>query len=193
LSLLAEDGLDGLNLRAVAARLHASPGTLYNYFDNKQAMLEAVMARALRRVDALGARTGDWQVDLRATVVLLHDAFSAQPAAVILLDAGIGAQRMDTIRERLLGLLADAGLSVHDRVQAQNMLVSLAVGDVIVRRAHGREHRSAELARRRALPSDRFPRLTEVARANLEEPGTETFLIGLDALLAVVETMRRTR
>jgi AcrR family transcriptional regulator len=192
LSLLAEDGLDGLNLRAVAARLHASPGTLYNYFDNKQAMLEAVLARALRRVDGLDTRTGDWKADLRATMVLLHDAFNAQPAAVTLLNAGVGSQRMDNIRERILGLLADAGLSVPDRVQAQNMLVSLAVGDVIVQRAHTREHRSAELARRRALPPDRFPQLTEVARANFEEPGAEAFQVGLDALLAVVAAMSRT-
>lgn len=193
LSLLAEDGFGGLNLRAVAARLHASPGTLYNYFDNKQALLEAAMARALQRVTALGTHSGNWKTDLRATMMMLHAALSAQPAAVILLDAGIGAERMDDARERILGLLADAGLSIPERIQAQNMLVSLAVGDVIVRRAHTVEHRSAELARRRALPSARFPQLTEVARATSEESGGETFRVGLDALLDAVAAMRRGR
>lgn len=176
----------------MAARLDASPGTLYNYFDNKQALLDAVLARALRPAVDLAAPTGDWRADLRATLVALYEAFRAQPAAVSLLNAGVGAHGMDNIRERMLGLLADAGLAVADRIRAQNMLVSLAVGDVIVHGAHSRDHRDAELARRRALPAHRFPHLSEAARANVAEPGPEQFLVGLDALLEAVAGMAGT-
>jgi TetR/AcrR family transcriptional regulator, tetracycline repressor protein len=191
LSLLAEHGLVGLNLRAVAARLDASPGTLYNYFDNKQALLEAALARALQPVARVGVRTADWRTDLRATIVALYEAFFAHPSAVTLLNAGVGAERMDNIREHILGLLAEAGLPIPERMQAQNMLVALAVGDVIVHGAHTREHRAAEWGRRRALPPERFPNLTEVARGDFDERGNESFLLGLDALLVAIAAMRR--
>ena len=190
---MTERGLNGLSLRAVAARLSASPGTLYNYFDNKQALLEAMLARPLRDIGRTRTRTAGWQSDLREVMISLHTAFSAYPAAVTLLNAGIAAQRMDHIREHLLGLLAEAGLAIPDRIRAQNMLVSLAVGDVIVHSAHTVQHRAAELARRRALPSELFPFLTEAAQANLEEPGSETFLAGLDALLEAVAAMPNNR
>jgi TetR/AcrR family transcriptional regulator, tetracycline repressor protein len=186
---LTERGLNGLSLRAVASRLGASPGTLYNYFDNKQALLEAMLAHSLKDIGKARTSTAGWQSDLREAMISLHAAFSAYPAAVTLLNAGIAAQRMDHIRERLLGLLAEGGLAIPDRIRAQNMLVSLAVGDVIVHSAHTVAHRAAELARRRALSSRLFPFLTEAAQANLEESGSETFLAGLDALLQVVATM----
>jgi AcrR family transcriptional regulator len=191
--LLSERGLNGLSLRAVAARLGASPGTLYNYFDNKQALLEAMLARPLQDIDRTHTGTAGWQSALRTVMISLHAAFSAYPAAVTLLNAGIAAQRMDDIRERLLGLLAEGGLATPDRIRAQNMLVSLAVGDVIVHSAHTVEHRAAELARRRALSSALFPFLTEAANANLEEPGSETFLAGLDALIEAVAAMPNNR
>jgi AcrR family transcriptional regulator len=187
LSVLAEEGLGGLNVRAVAARLDASPGTLYNYFDNKQRMVEAALARALSPVMLGIARSGDWRADLRATMVALYDALRARPAAVVLISAGVGAETMDPIREHILGLLADAGLSPPNRVRAQNMLVSLAVGDVIVHQAHMRSHRASELERRRGLPADEFPYLHEAALVQREEPGVETFLTGLDALLDAVD------
>jgi TetR/AcrR family transcriptional regulator, tetracycline repressor protein len=190
---LSERGLNGLSLRAVAARLDASPGTLYNYFDNKQSLLEAMLARPLEHIDRTHTGSAGWKSDLREVMISLHAAFSAYPAAVTLLNAGIGAQRMDHIRERLLGLLAEAGLAIPDRIRAQNLLVSLAVGDVIVHSAHTVEHRAAELARRRALSSELFPFLTEAAQANLDESGSETFLAGLDALLEAVAAMPNDR
>ncbi len=153
-------------------------------------MLEAALARALQPVARLGSRTADWRTDLRATVVSLYQAFSAHPSAVTLLNAGVGAERMDNIREHILGLLAEAGLAIPERMQAQNMLVALAVGDVMVHGAHTREHRAAEWSRRRALPPERFPHLTEVAGASFDERGTDSFLLGLDALLVAVTAMR---
>jgi AcrR family transcriptional regulator len=191
--LLSERGLNGLSLRAVAARLSASPGTLYNYFDNKQALLEAMLARPLEDIGRTRTGSAGWKSDLREVIISLHAAFSAYPAAVTLLVAGIGAQRMDPIRERLLGLLAEAGLAIPDRIRAQNLLVSLAIGDVIVHSADAVQHRAAELVRRRALSSELFPFLTETAQANLEESGSETFLAGLDALLEAVAAMPNDR
>ena len=50
--ILAEDGLDGLSMRAVAARVGLSATALYNYFENKQALVDRVVARGFRRFES---------------------------------------------------------------------------------------------------------------------------------------------
>ena len=49
--ILAEDGLDALSMRAVAARVGLSATALYNYFENKQALVDRVVARGFRRFE----------------------------------------------------------------------------------------------------------------------------------------------
>jgi AcrR family transcriptional regulator len=186
LEVLAARGLEGLNLRAVAARLKASAGTLYNYFDNKQALLEAVLARVLDPVLCGEVGIDDWRADLRTVLVAFNGALRAHPAAVALLSAGVGAERMDPIRERLLGLLFEAGLSGPDQVRALNMVIAHTIGDVVVHQSHLRSHGPAELARRRSLPADVYPHVHETAHMDLAEPDTDAFLLGLDALLDTV-------
>ncbi|TAM63713.1 MAG: hypothetical protein EPN51_26045 [Mycobacterium sp.] len=156
-------------------------------------MVEAALARALSPVMRSIVRSGDWRADLRATMVAFHDALRARPAAVSLVGAGVGAEAMDPIREHLLCSLAGAGLSTPDQLHALNMLVSLAVGDIIVLQAHTRDHRAAELNRRRKLRSDEFPYLRESARVQKLEPGDKTFLTGLDALLDAIAGIRSRR
>ena len=50
--ILAEGGLDALSMRAVAARVGLSATALYNYFDNKQALVDRVVARGFRRFES---------------------------------------------------------------------------------------------------------------------------------------------
>ncbi len=50
--ILAEDGFDALSMRAVAARVGLSATALYNYFDNKQALVDRVVARGFRRFES---------------------------------------------------------------------------------------------------------------------------------------------
>ncbi len=97
---------------------------------------------------------------------------------------------MDPIREHLLGSLAGAGLSTPNQLRALNMLVSLAVGDIVVLQAHTRAHRASELKRRRDLSPDVFPYLHAAARVQNEEPGDDTFRTGLEALLDAISGLR---
>ena len=49
--LLAEGGIDALSMRAVAARVGVSATAIYNYFDNKQALVQSVIAIGFERFD----------------------------------------------------------------------------------------------------------------------------------------------
>lgn len=49
--LLAEHGLDGLSMRAVGARVGLSATAIYNYFENKQDLVERVVVSGFRRFE----------------------------------------------------------------------------------------------------------------------------------------------
>lgn len=49
--LIAEDGLGGLSIASVAARVGVVPSALYRHFRNKDEMIEAVLAYVHRRVE----------------------------------------------------------------------------------------------------------------------------------------------
>ncbi|MCC3763539.1 TetR/AcrR family transcriptional regulator [Glycomyces sp. TRM65418] len=48
--VFAEQGFKGASTNAIAARAGASPGTLYQFFKNKEALAEALMARYVERL-----------------------------------------------------------------------------------------------------------------------------------------------
>jgi AcrR family transcriptional regulator len=50
--LLAEGGLDALSMRAVASRVGISATAIYNYFENKQALIDRVVTQAFERFGA---------------------------------------------------------------------------------------------------------------------------------------------
>jgi AcrR family transcriptional regulator len=49
--LLADGGLDALSMRAVAARVGVSATAIYNYFENKRALVERVISIGFERFD----------------------------------------------------------------------------------------------------------------------------------------------
>ncbi len=49
--LLAEGGLDAVSMRAVASRIGLSATSIYNYFDNKQALVDRVVRQGFERFD----------------------------------------------------------------------------------------------------------------------------------------------
>jgi AcrR family transcriptional regulator len=53
--VFAEYGYEGTTTNAVAARAGASPGTLYQFFSNKETLAEALAERYLRQLDEIFA------------------------------------------------------------------------------------------------------------------------------------------
>ncbi|MFQ5889312.1 MAG: TetR/AcrR family transcriptional regulator [Gemmatimonadota bacterium] len=51
LDLLAEGGAEALSMRALAARVGLSATAIYNYFENKQALVDRVVARGFGRLE----------------------------------------------------------------------------------------------------------------------------------------------
>jgi len=106
LAILEEDGPDGFTVRAIARRADVAPMAIYNHFDGKNGVLEAIWNEGfeeLRRVlsvttddphaDAIAAGVAyrDFALEHRAhyTVMFMHHFVGFEPS----LDASHGAAR----------------------------------------------------------------------------------------------------
>jgi AcrR family transcriptional regulator len=84
-ALLDESGAEAVTTTAVAARAGVSIGWLYNFFDDRQALLEEIMVTGLvdldGRWDAVGFSLAgpDWRTRVAAGLDVVIDFFNASP------------------------------------------------------------------------------------------------------------------
>ena len=106
LAILDEDGPDGFTVRAIATRANVAPMALYNHFDGKNGVLEAIWNEGFEQLRReLGVTTGDPHADVVAagmayrrfalehrahyTVMFMHHFVGFEPS----LDASHAAAR----------------------------------------------------------------------------------------------------
>jgi AcrR family transcriptional regulator len=84
-ALLDESGAEAVTTTLVAARAEVSVGWLYNFFDDRQALLEQVMVSGLGDLDSRWEQAGfslagtQWRERVRAGLAIVIDFFDASP------------------------------------------------------------------------------------------------------------------
>ncbi len=79
LHILDEQGLEGLHVRALTARLSCSTKTLYQVVGNRHALERGVVAAAFAAMDLQFRPGPDWTASARAWARTLHDQLRARP------------------------------------------------------------------------------------------------------------------
>jgi AcrR family transcriptional regulator len=191
LALLDEQGLPGLSMRALAAALGTGPMTIYNHVahraDLEVLVIEAVVAKARwprRRTD------GDWRRDVRAIATAMWRAVRAHPHAIpLLLTRRTRSPAALDVAEALLDALARGGRSGQRLLIAFRTVNAFVMGFAQAELAgplavEAGEAPAAVIRRMRALPTQRYPRLIEIATAAATSDAAREFRNGLDAVLA---------
>jgi AcrR family transcriptional regulator len=189
LRMLDTQGPSGLSMRSLAAELGTGAMTLYNYVAQREGLdllvIEAVMAQA--RWDR--GPFADWRDEVRAVASGLWRAVRAHPNAIpLILTRRSRAPAVFEVAEALLGALARSGRSDGDLLVAFRSVSALVMGMAQAELAGPLSLQPAEsaeetIARFRALPADRFPRLIEIASAARDSSAQREFQAGLDLLL----------
>ena len=192
-AVLADEGLPGLTMRAVAERLGIGTMTLYGYFRDKDELLDALIDTKSAELE-IPRSSGPWKPRLRELMLALHRQLVEHPFLVALrLHRPLmspGALRWTEVGLETLG---EAGLSPGEAAKAFRGLFVYTFGhatflpqgepDEVVRRAH------AALV---GLPRDSYP---AVAAAAGELAGTliglDAYEYGLDSLLDGIEVKVR--
>jgi len=187
LAIVDRDGLDGLTMRRLAAELGVEAMSLYHWFPNKTAILDALVEASLREtVAALDAIPDEgWRDSMRTLAHSHRRVLKAHPNAVAHLNSRPG-KSVESMRfvERMLEVLRRQGFSPGLASRAMQAMHAYIVGSVSaeIARASRREPVDEVLDR---LPPGEFPRLHEVAPLFHGPPssGDDQFEFGLEALL----------
>jgi AcrR family transcriptional regulator len=128
--LVAAEGLDALSMRRLAQALDVWPMALYRYFDDKDALLDALVARATEGVPP-PAPGGPWTDRMRTLLRATRDALGGDAG-------GLGAELPRALvtpgAARLtgdgLGILQGAGFGDEEARRAWRALLAYALGSL---------------------------------------------------------------
>ena len=175
LHLLDDGGPTAASVRGIAAKVGVAPNAVYTYFPDKAAVVKALVERLLGEVDhdVFADRTQPWRHRVEALALELRARLTAHPGAVPLMIGGpIDGPNALALNERLLELLADAGLTPVDAARAAYLLSVYVFGSIALEIADLHQPgplppESERIATRHlalaATPAEHYPRAAAAA------------------------------
>jgi TetR/AcrR family transcriptional regulator, tetracycline repressor protein len=191
LNLLDHGGPGAASVRGIAARVGVAPNAVYTYFPDKAGVVKALVERLLGEVDhdVFADRERPWRERVEALALELRARLSAHPGAVSMMVGGpLDGPNALALNERLLQLLADAGLDSTDAARASHLLIVYVFGSIALEVADAHQPgplppESERVATRQvalsATPADRFPLSAAAATTIADYISTEQYLWGL--------------
>jgi AcrR family transcriptional regulator len=133
-----EHGLDALTMRALAASMGVYPAALYWYVGSKSRLVSLSASYLLGDVYVDHLATPRWQDWLIETAQVMRQSMHQHPnfATVFGSEIAVDMTTATPFIESLLGVLADAGFSDDDVVDAYNSYTGTVIGWVSVELSH---------------------------------------------------------
>ncbi len=200
LSLLDEGGPNAASVRGIAARVGVAPNAVYTYFPDKAAVVKALVERLLGDVDhdVFADRAQPWRLRVESLALELRQRLTTHPGAVPLMIGGpMDGPHALTLNERLLELLADAGLSPSNAARAAYLLIVYVFGSIALEvAAHHQpgplppepERVAARQSAFATTPADRYPHAAAAAATLAGYISTQQYLWGLHRVLDGITT-----
>lgn len=188
LALIDEQGMDGLTMRALGARMGVHPTAVYRYFRGRDELLEAALACMFAQAEVVIPDDGTPREGLLVLLRGLRRAFGAHPnMAIPNLTAQDEQATADMVRAAL-ALLEEMGLRGRDLMVCYQMLETFSVGTnaydfVDYPEGHDRRLRGRRLVGHPV--TDAFSR--DVAQVG--EINDAAFEVGANALLDACEAI----
>ncbi len=126
--IVAAEGLGALSMRRLGAELEVDPTALYRHFRNKDELLVELAGRSFADSPALDP-ADDWRVRLRAELHHELARYRVHPElATLLARQPDDEPRLVRMNDRLLAILADAGLSPAAAARHFHLIENWVVG-----------------------------------------------------------------
>ncbi len=191
LSMVDEEGVSGLTMRGLAARIGVEAMSLYAYVTSKDDLLNAVADRLVESLVLPDIPRPDWQGRVRAVVAVWAAMEEAHPAAFPLLyRPRRGTERELAITEELMDALTEAGFDGAGVALAYQTLVSFLDGALLQwpRSAWRAPSNWREISS--SIDGIRYPRVAATAPYAAQLSWDDVFNTGLDLLMRGLENLR---
>ena len=199
LAVIAEDGVQAMSMRRLAARLGVVPGALYHHLGNKQQLQDLLLDGVLAEVDFHTDPSLAWTDQLKLLATRLRQVLEAHPgvAGILKTRDPLGPHSL-AMAEALLAPLQTAGFGDRQAGLAFFLLIDYTIGFAVSSTSTSvNEQRVRDPATRtqlhqffRSLPPDRFPALVTLGEHVWVDNRNERFTAGLDVLIAGLEHAR---
>jgi TetR/AcrR family tetracycline transcriptional repressor len=199
LAVIAQDGVQALTMRSLAARLGVVPGALYHHVGNKQQLQDLLLDGVLAEVDFTIDPSLPWTEQLKVLAHRLRVVLEAHPgiAGILKTRDPLGPHSL-ALAEALLGPLRAAGFGDREAGLAFFLLVDYTIGFAVSGTPTAvNEQRVRDAAIRtqlhqffRSLPPDRFPALVALGEHVWLDNRDERFTAGLEVLVDGLEHAR---
>jgi TetR/AcrR family tetracycline transcriptional repressor len=199
LAVIAQDGIQALTMRSLAARLGVVPGAVYHHVRNKQQLQDLVLDNVLAEVDVHLDHALGWTDQLKALAHRLRQVLEQHPgvAGILKTRDPLGPHSL-ALAEAFLEPLQAAGFGDRDAGLAFFLLVDYTIGFAVSDMSTSvNEQRVRDPATRaqlhqffRSLPPDQFPALVALGEHIWIDNRDERFAAGLHVLVDGLEHAR---
>lgn len=193
LDLLEKNGIDGFSTRKLAARLGVTPMSLYHYFDDRDAILRAVVDSVLDSVEIPPRGRGSWQHAVRRLLGSLHAQLLPHVELLPLLSsAEHWSPALLRVGHVLFEIVEESGCSRSAAVKAHRILMHHTFGSLMIHGSDpdpGAVHRASLVLSNENYAADQRERLQSMfalARDAAKNPRRD-FDVSLNALIAGLE------
>jgi AcrR family transcriptional regulator len=200
LTVIAQEGVQALTMRTLAARLGVVPGALYHHVRNKEQLQDLVLDGVLAEVDFHLDHTQPWTEQLKALAQRLREVLEQHPGVAGLLKTRdpLGPHSL-ALAEAFLMPLQAAGFPDREAGLAFFLLVDYTVGFAVSSpRTSVNEQRVRNATIRtqlheffRSLPPERFPALVALGEHVWLDNRDERFTAALDIIVDGLQQERR--
>lgn len=194
LSIVDEQGLEALSMRALAQALGTGPMTLYSYVDSREGLDVLVVEAIIGKAVWTHPPGAGWQDDLRYVARAIWQAVRLHPNAIpIVLTRRSRTPAIFAVAESLLGPLRGAGFANVQLLAAFRavtaLIVGMAQGELTGPLALKAGESAAEtIAKFEALPRDTYPGLIEAALATDRSSPEGEFDLAMSFLVRGLES-----
>ena len=199
LTVIANDGVQALTMRSLAARLGVVPGAVYHHVRNKQQLQDLVLDNVLAEIDVHLDPSLGWTEQLKVLGHRLRRVLEAHPgvAGILKTRDPLGPHSL-ALAEAFLSPLQTAGFGDREAGLAFFLLLDYTIGfavstpatSVNEQRVHDQAIRTQLHQFFRSLPPDRFPALVALGEHVWVDNRDERFTAGLDVLIDGLEHVR---
>jgi AcrR family transcriptional regulator len=189
LEIADAEGIDALSMRRLAQELDVWPMSVYRYFQDKDALLDAMAADGFDRVSEplLGE---SWRTQMHALLGDAARSIEASPGLAARLPRAFLSEGALKVPEAGMAILSGAGFTHEEAASAWRALWSYTFGFATFRAESARGVRAAIAA----LPEDGYPALAEGGDALADALASDAeFAPGLDRLLDGLDLSRRSQ
>ncbi len=173
--IIDSDGLGGLTVRKLSARLGVSAMAIYRHYKNKAEIERELVDLVVGDYDVTNHHEEHWEDWIFTTYAKMRQALCTHPGVMPLLDnASYQGNNALAVMDRILLELRRAGLTPHQSAQLFHMLMAHIIGTVVLmnedsRRAiaSGAEDTDAHTRLRKLsvemVPLGKFPNIVDLA------------------------------